>query len=104
MNTKKPSPARKFLAKLRGGPLTFGRMIESLRTCDEISQVELAKRMGMSKAHLCDIEKERRFVTSENAARFARVMGYDVSHFVSVVLEDQLRKAGLKLRVDLKAA
>lgn len=104
MDTRHRSPSRQFLQRLRGGPLTFGRMIESLRICDEIPQAELARKMGISRAQLCDIEKGRRPVSPERAAKFATVMGYSVSQFVSVALEDQLRKAGLKLRIDLKAA
>jgi len=103
MSTKK-SDARKFLEGLRGSPLTFGDMIESVRQCDEISQVELARKMEISRAHLCDIEKGRRTVTVERAAQFAKVLGYSVHQFVAVSLEDQLRKAGLKVKVHLDVA
>jgi len=102
MNTK--SNAVRFLERLRGGPLTFGRMVQSLRKADEISQAELARKLGMSRAHLCDIEKGRRQVSIMLVAAIARAMGYAVDQFVSVALEDELRKAGLKLRVELKAA
>ncbi len=104
MTTKKISSARKVIEKIRKGPLTFGRMIESLRTCDEISQVDLSKKMGMSKSYLCDIEKGRRSITPELAARFAKVMKYDVKHFVSLAIEDMLHRAGLKMKVVLEAA
>jgi transcriptional regulator with XRE-family HTH domain len=79
-------------------------MIESVRLADEVSQVELARRMRISRAHLCDIEKGRRVVTAERAAQFAGVLGYSVNQFVAVAVEDQLRKAGLKVRVHLEAA
>lgn len=103
MNTKK-SGAKKFLESLRGGPLSFGKMIESLRMADEISQTDLAKKMHISRAHLCDIEKGRRAVTVERAAQFAKAMGYSVNQFVATALEDQLRKAGLKAKVHLDVA
>lgn len=103
MSTKLSS-SRRFLEKLRGKPLSFGQLIESLRICDEISQVELANKMKMSRAHLCDIEKGRRSVGPETAARFAQVLGYSASQFVSIAIEDQLKKAGLRWRVTLKAA
>ena len=98
------SDAIKFLEGLRGGPLTFGRMIESFRKCDELTQEQLAHKMGISKAHLCDIEKGRRMVSPERAAKFAKVMGYLMEQFVAVAIEDQLRKAGLPMKVLLKAA
>lgn len=103
MSTSK-SAAVRFLEGLRGGPLTFGDMIESIRLCDEISQVDLARKMKISRAHLCDIEKGRRTVSAERAAQFAKVMGYSINQFVAAALEDQLRKAGLKVRVRLDAA
>ena len=104
MSTKALSPARKFIEGLRGEPLGFGRMLESIRQADEISQVELARQMKISRSHLCDIEKGRRPVTPDRAARFAEVLGYSVNQFVSVAIEDQLRKAGMRFKVRLEAA
>jgi len=79
-------------------------MLASVRRADEIVQADLARRMGMSRARLCDIENARRPVTVERAAQFARVLGYSVNQFVAVAVEDQLRKAGLKVKVRLEAA
>ena len=104
MTTSGKSDAKKFLERLRGGPLTFGRMLESIRITDEIPQAELARRLEISRAHLCDIEKGRRQVRAERAAQFARALGYSVNQFVAVALEDELRKVGLKVRVRLDAA
>ena len=104
MSTKKPSPARKYLASLRGGPLSFGRLVEATRVCDEISQVELAKRVGVSRAYICDIEKGRRSVSPELAAQFAKELGYSVNQFVALAVEDQLKKAGFAVKVKLEAA
>ena len=84
--------------------MTFGRMIASVRVADEIPQAELARRVGISRANLCDIEKGRRSVTVKRAAQFARILGYSVNQFVAVAVEDQLRKAGLKVQVRLEAA
>ena len=84
--------------------MTFGSMLESLRHCDELSQVEMAKKLGVSRAHLCDIEKGRRPVTPEKAAAFADRLGYSVHQFVAQAIEDSLRRIGLKLRVEIKAA
>ena len=102
MTTK--SEARKYLERLNKVPISFGQLLESHRICDEISQAELARKMEISRAHLCDIEKGRRLVSAERAAKFAKVLGYPVSSFVTAALEDQLRKAGLKMRVTVDAA
>ena len=52
MNTgKEKSGARKTLEKARGGEMTFGRMVESIRRCDEISQANCyrtTKRTGVA--------------------------------------------------------
>ena len=103
MNTKKSS-ARRFLEKLRGGPLTFGQMISSIRIADEISQVELARKMKISRAHLCDIERGRRTISIERATEFAKILGYSINQFVAVALEEQAREAGLNVKIYLKAA
>jgi len=103
MSTKK-SLAIKKLDKMRGGPLTFGKLIESIRKADEISQVELAEKMKISKAHLCDIEKGRRIVSLSRASEFAKILGYSPIIFVSILLEDMVREAGLDVKVTLKAA
>ncbi|WP_413294158.1 helix-turn-helix domain-containing protein [Bdellovibrio sp. HCB185ZH] len=100
----KKSPARKYLEKSNDGPITFGQLISSLRKSDEISQVELAERLKISKAHLCDIEKGRRTVSIERAIEFAEVMGYNSISFATRVFEDQARSAGLKVRIHLESA
>lgn len=56
MNIKKNTTIAIF-DKIRGESLTFGKMLESIRKADCISQVALAKKMKISKAYLCDIEK-----------------------------------------------
>ncbi|MGD0694069.1 MAG: helix-turn-helix transcriptional regulator [Terriglobia bacterium] len=104
MTTKAKSDARRFLESVRGGPLTFGGMISSIRLADGVQQVELARKMKISRAHLCDIEHGRRSVSVDRAAQFARVLGYSANQFVAVAVEDQLRKAGLKVKVRLEAA
>lgn len=100
-NKMRESEARRFLQELRGGPLSFGQMIKSLRIADEISQVDLADQMQISRAHLCDIEHGRRTVSVERAGRFAKEMGYSETQFIAVALDDQLREAGVRARVEL---
>lgn len=107
MNTKKKTIEAKgtaagpFLNKLTGGPLTFGRMLWTIRECDEISQTDMAEKLGISRANLCDIEKDRKYVSPERAARWAKILGYSELYFVQLSLEDQIRKAGLKLGISV---
>jgi transcriptional regulator with XRE-family HTH domain len=104
MSTRNKSATTKFLESVRGGPLTFGALLRSTRLCDEISQAELARLMHMSRAHICDIENNRRTVSIERASQFAKILGYSERQFVATVIEDQLRDAGMPFVVELKKA
>lgn len=103
MTTKKIDAAT-FLETLLGGPLTFGQMLHSLRTTDEISQTDLAKKAKISKGLICDIEKGRRDASIELAVRLAKIMGYLPESFVSILLEEQIRRAKLNFKVILEKA
>jgi transcriptional regulator with XRE-family HTH domain len=100
----KKSEAMKLLEKLAGGPLTIGRAVESIRKGEELSQDECAKKLGVSKSHLCDVEKGRKTVTPERAAKWARILGFPESVLVRLALQAELDAAGLKYKVDIEAA
>jgi hypothetical protein len=53
---------------------------------------------------LCDIEKGHRAVSAERAAHWARTLGYPAVPFVNLAMQARLGAAGVKLRVDAKAA
>ena len=103
MSTKK-SDAVLSLEKLTGGPVTLGRFLESVRLGEELTQPEFAKRLGLSKSHLNDIEKGRKAVSPERAARFAKVLGYSQARLVKLALQDLVNRGGLELQVDVTAA
>ena len=73
---RRKSEAMRFMEKITGGPLTIGEILWALRKCDEIPQTTFAKNLGISKQHLCDIEKGRKFVTPARAALFAKKLGH----------------------------
>ena len=89
-----------FLEKL-DGPLTFAGAISSIRMCDEISQAAFARRLGISRQNLCDIEKGRATVSPERAARWANMLGYNVAVLVGLALQGQVDAAGLGMKVSL---
>ena len=86
------------------GPLTMASMLESARMGDESSQSSFARRLGISRANLCDIEKGRKLVSPQRAAAFAEKLAKSVHLWVQVALEDELRAAGLHFRVKVEAA
>ena len=96
--------AEEFLNELMGTPLTFGNMLWSIRMCDELSQTEFAGMLGVSRSHICDVEKGRKVVSPERAANWAKILGYSDTVFVQLALQDQLDKAGVKMNVNVNAA
>jgi transcriptional regulator with XRE-family HTH domain len=100
---EKTSDAMKLLAKLSGGPLTLGRAVESIRKSEELSQQGCAKKLGVSKSHLCDVEKGRKIVSPERAAKWARILGYPESVFIRLAIQAELDAAGLKYKVEIEA-
>lgn len=100
----KKSDAMKLLEKLAGGPLTLGRALASVRKSEGLSQDECARKLGVSKSHLCDVEKGRKTVSPERAAKWARVLGYPESVLVRLAIQGTLDAAGLKYTVALGAA
>ena len=104
MTTKKKSETLKFLEELTGRPLTLGGLLESIRLSEEMSQATFAKKLGISSSHLCDIEKGRKVVSPERAARFAKVLGRSREQFVRLSLQEMVDEAGLKMRVEVVKA
>lgn len=104
MITKGKSKTVRMLEKMTGRPLTFGGAMEAYRLGEEYSLVKMAKELGVSPSHLCDIEKGRKVVSPERAAKFAKIIGRSQILFVSLAMQDMLDKNGIKMRVTLTAA
>lgn len=104
MAIKKKSLAVKFLEQVSGGPLTFGSLLSSIRLADEITQEQMAKKLGVTKGHLSQIENGRKFVSPDRAQTFARKLGYSEIMFVKLSLQDLLNRAKIPYIVELEAA
>ncbi len=98
------SEAIKLLEKISGGPLTLARAIESIRKAEDLSQDECAKKLGVSKSHLCDVEKGRKTVSPERAAKWARALGFPESVLIRLAIQSELDAAGLRYKVEIEAA
>ena len=103
MSTRK-SEAVRLMEKVTGGPVTLGRFLEAVRLGEEMTQPEFARKLGISKSHLNDIEKGRKAVSPDRAARFAKVLGYSEARLVKLALQDLVDRGGLHLHVDAKVA
>jgi transcriptional regulator with XRE-family HTH domain len=98
------SASVKTLEKITGGPLTLARLIRSIRMGEEMTLAEFAEQLSISRQHLCDIEKGRKVVSPERAAKFAFILGYSKEQFVRLALQALIDEADLHLKVQVKAA
>jgi DNA-binding XRE family transcriptional regulator len=89
--------------KMRG-PFTFAEFMLGIRTTLDLSQVAMAKKLGISKAALCEIEKGRTLVSPASAVRYAKKAGFSETVALEACLQDQLRKANIKKRVRIENA
>lgn len=84
--------------------MTFGGLIHSLRISDEITQVELAKKIGVSKQFLSDVEHNRKDVGISFAKKISDALGYSIEPLIELLIRDQLRRQHLNYIVELKHA
>ena len=82
--------------------MTFGSLVRSLRLSDEITQVELAKRVGVSKQFLSDVEHDRKDVGISFAKKVSDALGYAVEPLIELLIREQLSKQNLNYIVELK--
>ena len=103
MSTKKRYFDLKDLEK-KYGKLSVGEFLRSWRLCDELSQKQFARKLKMSPANLCDIEKGRKGLSLEKVYEVAEVIGYPPDVLLKIALEEQVEAAGLKYSVEIKPA
>lgn len=104
MHTNMNSDTIRKLEKISGQKLTFSDLMMSIRLGEEMSQVDFAKLLGVSKQYLCDVERGRRSVSISVAAAWAKKLGYSPEQFVRLSIQDALDQSKLKLIVYVKAA
>jgi transcriptional regulator with XRE-family HTH domain len=102
MNTKNYDTVRTLEKKY--GVMTLGMFIKAIREADEISQSVFAKKLKISRANLCDIEKGRKIVSPERAAKIAKILKHSEYVLIQLTLQDMLRSANLKYDVRLSEA
>lgn len=85
------------------GPLTFGNLLEAHREGDELSQVEMAKKIKLSKNALNDIESGRKIPSISKAVALAKKVGILPELAVELVIQDQLDREKLKMTVKISS-
>jgi DNA-binding XRE family transcriptional regulator len=104
MMTEQSKKTLDYINTLTGDKLTLGGLLLALRQADEISQVNFAKKLEISRQNLCDIEHHRRFVSPKMAAAYAEKLGYSRKQFVRLCLQDLLDRDQLCMTVDIEEA
>jgi transcriptional regulator with XRE-family HTH domain len=104
MSTKSRDATEFFNELRKGKPLGLCELLLSLRLAEEMTQQEFAKKLGISKQNLCDIEKKRKGVSPGRAAKFAKKLGHSDVVFVQLAMQDILTSDKLKMKVTIKAA
>lgn len=94
----------KKLEALSCKELTLGNLLCAIREGEGLSQVAFAKKLGVSKQYLCDLERGRRFASPKAASDYAKKLGYSDKQFVRLCLQDIVDRDGIDLYVDVKAA
>ena len=84
------------------GPITFGKLLASYRLGENMTQVEMAELLEISKQSLCDLEKGRTIPTIARTTHIARKLKVLPESFIRVVMEDLLRKENLNFEVELR--
>jgi hypothetical protein len=95
--------ARDYLEKSTGR-LTLGTAIRSIRQSEGESQIDFARRLGVSKQYLCDLEHNRKIVSAKKAKQFADDLGYSPEQFIALALQDSLEHDGMHMLVEVRVA
>jgi DNA-binding XRE family transcriptional regulator len=95
--------AEEFFEKAMG-PMTFGDFLVGVRQSMNVSQADLARKLKVSRSMICDIEKGRVLVSPALAMKIARIGNFPKDMAIKYCLQDQLRKAKIKMKVDVNAA
>lgn len=84
------------------GKLTFGKLLKAHRLGEEITQADMSKKLKISRQKLNDLENGRRFPSPKVAAATAEKLGEHVPTWISIVIEEMLRKDGFEYKVILE--
>lgn len=80
--------------------LTFGQTVRAYRMAEELSQIDAAEKIGISKQQLSDYENGRKLPSPEKAYQIAKALGMVPEGLVLQVINEQLRKSKIPLQVD----
>jgi len=85
------------------GPLTFGNLLKAHRNAEELSQVQMAKKIKISKQALNDIENGRKVPSVSRAVALSKKIGILPELAVELVLQEQINRQKLKMVIKVSS-
>ena len=70
------------------GKMTFGRLLIAYRASQNLSQIELAKKLQLSKGNICDLKKGRKIPTASKASEIAKTLSELPQYWVEVAIQN----------------
>jgi putative transcriptional regulator len=67
--------------------ITLGKSVKAFRVCEELTQEELAKKIGVTKQTISVIENEKMIPSFQMLINIAETLGYGVEIFLEQYLE-----------------
>jgi len=87
---------------IKYGKMTLAKFLRAYRLTEELTQAELAKKLGWSKGNICDIESGRRIIGTDRAKLLSDVTGIPLDYILEIILNQQLQEAGIKRYVKVE--
>lgn len=82
--------------------MTVGLFLLAFRESEGLSQVAFAKKLRLSRANVCDLEKGRKNISPARAVQIAKSLGVPEKVLIQLSIQDALRSAHLNYTVELK--
>lgn len=101
INNKITNKSIKAIEKITGEKLTLGKLIWAIRVSEDITQIEFAKKLNISKQHLCDLEHNRKKISPKLAATYAKKLEFSKEQFIRLCLQDLVDRDGLNVSVEI---
>lgn len=92
-----------FLEDISGEKFSFSTILRGFRTREDLTQDQIAKRLGVTKSYISDLENQRRYVTVEQAQLFAKKLKEPSELWVTTALQDMLVRAGIPGNIKIVA-
>ena len=88
--------AEKYLEE-NFGRLTFAKALKAERTTAELTQQELADKIGVTKQAISKFEKGGDFPSADTVKKIAKVFGMPYGSYIELIVQDFAEKKGFGL-------